>query len=133
MLKKIFIIGAVVALTGCATHRQSNELAGAAVGGIIGNAIGGRGGAAVGAVIGAGVGGSQPTERVQPVYIERPTYTERQIIERRSTPPYIQENSCRIFIERMDRCEFLQHYSDRRSCRIDAHNHYENCMTRRLR
>jgi osmotically inducible lipoprotein OsmB len=71
MLKKILLVGAVVALTGCATHQQSNELAGAAVGGIIGNAVGGRGGAVLGAGLGAMIGHQQPTQREPQVIIER--------------------------------------------------------------
>jgi len=132
MLKKIFVIGAVVALTGCATHQQSNELAGAAVGGVIGNAVGGKAGAVFGAGVGAMIGGQQPTQR--PQIVERQVITpaprvERELIYRE--PHY--QTSCRIFVERLDRCELLRGYSDRMSCRQYERSNLDECLTRRYR
>ena len=122
MLKKIFIVGAVIALTGCATHQQSNELAGAAVGGIIGNAIGGRGGAAVGAVIGAGIGGSQPTQAA-------PVYVERQIIRQE-----IVESCGPRYHRNVNQCEEKYrrdpNYSKEllNACVTEAKYRYQNCI-----
>lgn len=77
MLNKI--IGStlvLIALTGCATHQQSNELAGAVVGGAIGRQIGGTGGAILGAGVGAAIGGQQPTQ------VQRPNVTvQTQVIK----------------------------------------------------
>ena len=67
MLKKIVYSTLVlVALSGCATHQQSNELAGAVVGGAIGRQLGGTGGAILGAGMGAAIGGQQPTQTQRP-------------------------------------------------------------------
>jgi len=80
MLKRIFIVGLIVALTGCATHQQANTAVGAGVGAVIGNAVGGRGGAAVGAVLGTAIGGQQPTQgRVieQQVIVQQPRYYQQ--------------------------------------------------------
>lgn len=66
MLKRILAVVALVTLTGCATHQQSNQGLGAVIGGAIGhNTIGGAGGTAVGAMIGAAIGGNQPTQHSQ--------------------------------------------------------------------
>lgn len=66
MLKKIVCSTLVlVVLSGCATHQQSNELAGAVVGGAIGRQLGGTGGAILGAGMGAAIGGNQPTQPTQ--------------------------------------------------------------------
>jgi hypothetical protein len=80
MLKRIFTVGIIVALTGCATHQQANTAVGAGVGAVIGNAVGGRGGAAVGAVLGTAIGSQQPTysqPRVveQQVIVQQPNYS----------------------------------------------------------
>jgi hypothetical protein len=118
MLKKIFIVGALIALTGCATHQQSNELAGAAMGGVIGNAVGGRAGAVVGAGVGAMIGSQQPTQSHRPVYIERqPVYIERQPIR-----------SCHHFIDRERSCYSLRYSDTRAMCIEDARNRYNACM-----
>jgi hypothetical protein len=82
MLKRIFIVGVMVALTGCATHQQANTAVGAGVGAVIGNAVGGRGGAAVGAVLGTAIGSQQPTHsqpRVieQQVIVQQPRYYQQ--------------------------------------------------------
>lgn len=77
MLKRVLIVGALVALTGCATHQQSNQTLGAIVGGAIGhNAIGGPAGTAVGAIIGSAIGGNQPTYQPRPqvIYTPAPVY-----------------------------------------------------------
>ncbi len=60
MLKRILVVGALVALTGCATHQQANTAVGASVGAVVGHAIGGNGGAVVGAVVGSTIGSQQP-------------------------------------------------------------------------
>lgn len=69
MLKRILIVGVMVALTGCATHQQANTAVGAGVGAVIGNAVGGHGAAAVGAVVGSMIGSQHPTYQPQPVYV----------------------------------------------------------------
>jgi hypothetical protein len=121
MLKKIFIIGAVVALTGCATHQQSNELAGAAMGGVIGNAVGGRAGAVLGAGVGAMIGGQQPTQSQRPVYTERqPVYVERQVIR-----------NCGHYIDRERSCYQLRYGDTRAMCIEDARTRYNSCMHNR--
>lgn len=125
MLKRIFVIGvlgASFALTGCATHRQSNELAGAAVGGVIGHAVGGNAGAVLGAGVGAMIGGQQPVQPVPPVAVP-PVYIERQVIGSR-------RGSCTVFLDRYERCDVFRSYVDRMDCRADARRHYEHCMTR---
>ena len=69
MLKRIFAIGMLVALTGCATHQQANTAVGAGVGAVIGNAVGGRGAGAVGAVVGSMIGSQHSIHQPQPVYV----------------------------------------------------------------
>lgn len=73
MLKKIVYSTLVlVVLSGCATHQQSNELAGAVVGGAIGRQLGGTGGAILGAGMGAAIGSQQPTQTQRPnVIVQR--------------------------------------------------------------
>ena len=63
MLKKIIGVMLLLALTGCATHQQSNEAVGAVIGGTIGHRLGGTGGAILGAGMGAAIGNQQPTQR----------------------------------------------------------------------
>ena len=63
MHKIVYSTLVLVALSGCATHQQSNEAVGAIIGGTIGNRIGGTGGAILGAGMGAAIGGQQPTQR----------------------------------------------------------------------
>lgn len=121
MLKKILIVGAVVALTGCATHQQANTAVGAVVGGAVGHAIGGRGGAAVGAVIGSAMGSQQPTQGGT-VIVERqpPVYVERQIVR-----------DCRIYRERERNC-YTYRYSDTRAmCIEEERNRYHSCLSGR--
>lgn len=73
MLKRILVVGALVALTGCATHQQSNQTLGAIVGGAVGHsAIGGPAGTAIGAMVGAAIGGNQPTYHNYPPVIHAP-------------------------------------------------------------
>lgn len=62
MLKKLFIVGILVAVTGCATHQQANTAVGAGTGAIIGNAVAGRGGAVAGTIFGAMVGSQHPVQ-----------------------------------------------------------------------
>jgi len=62
MRKIVYSTLVLLALTGCATHQQSNEMAGAVIGGVIGRQIGGTGGAILGAGMGAAIGGQQPTQ-----------------------------------------------------------------------
>ncbi len=82
MLNKILIVVAAVALTGCATHQQSNQALGAVVGGAVGHhAIGGRAGTAIGAMVGGAIGGNQPTQQHYPrsVYSAPPVYPDYSI------------------------------------------------------
>ena len=77
MLKRILIVGILVALTGCATHQQANTAVGAGTGAIIGNAVGGKSGAVAGAIFGSMIGSQQPTQpRVveQQVIVQQPRY-----------------------------------------------------------
>ncbi len=60
MLKRILVVGTLVALTGCATHQQANTAVGAGMGAVVGHAIGGSGGAVVGAVLGTAMGSQHP-------------------------------------------------------------------------
>ena len=69
MRKIVYSTLVLLALTGCATHQQSNEMAGAVIGGVIGKQIGGTGGAILGAGMGAAIGGQQSTQ--SRVIIER--------------------------------------------------------------
>jgi hypothetical protein len=126
MLKKIVIVGALLALTGCATHQQSNELAGAAIGGVIGNAVGGRAGAVVGAGVGAMVGGNQPIQSSPPVVVERQI-----VIPRSATPPYTPQRNCRVFIERERGCYTMRYHDTRAMCIESARNRYYDCMNSR--
>ena len=71
MRKIVYSTLVLIALSGCATHHQSNELAGGVIGGVIGNRIGGTSGAILGAGMGTIIGGQQPTQRGQTVYVER--------------------------------------------------------------
>lgn len=64
MLKRLLVITAAVALTGCATHQQSNQALGAVLGGAVGHhAIGGAAGTAIGAMMGSAIAGNQPTHQ----------------------------------------------------------------------
>lgn len=128
MLKKILIVGAIVTLSGCATHTQSNELAGAAIGGVIGHAVGGNAGAVIGAGVGAAIGGQQPTQGGPAVIVER------QIVHpapRISTPPYYPQRNCRVFIEREQGCYTMRYRDTRALCIEDARNRYYDCMNSR--
>lgn len=64
-MRKFIITGvfAIAALTGCASDRDNRILTGAAVGGVIGNAIGGPGATIGGAVIGGWLGSASADER----------------------------------------------------------------------
>ena len=76
MLKRLLVITAAVALTGCATHQQSNQALGAVLGGAVGHhAIGGAAGTAIGAMVGGAIGGNQPTHQHYP----GPVYSSPQI------------------------------------------------------
>ena len=120
MLKKIMYSTLVlIALSGCATHQQSNEAVGAIIGGTIGNRLGGTGGAILGAGMGAAIGGQQPTQpRGQPVYVER------QVI----VPSRAQQ--CHIYLAREQNCYNMRYQDTRAMCIEDARNHYQNCMYR---
>jgi len=100
MLKRIFIVGVMVALTGCATHQQANTAVGAGVGAVIGNAVGGRTGAAMGAVLGTAIGSQQPT-------YSQPRVIEQQIIVQQ--PRYYQQTQVcytdgQILLHRREMC-----------------------------
>lgn len=120
MLKKFVIIGALAALTGCATHQQANTAVGAGTGAVIGHAIGGHGGAVAGAVVGSMIGSQQPTQ--PPVYVTPPpVYTY---------PPYDHRASCEIYKQRERNC-YSYRYSDTRAmCIEDARNRHFHCMVR---
>ena len=118
MLKKIFIVGALVALTGCATHQQANTAVGAGTGAVLGGAMGGRGGALAGAIVGSMIGSQQPVQ-AQP---SQRVYVERQVIvpDRRA--------QCHTYLHRETNCYRL-HYPDVKAmCIEDARKHYERCL-----
>lgn len=71
MRKIVYSTLVLIALSGCATHQQSNQAVGAVIGGTIGHHIGGTGGAILGASVGTIIGGQQPTQHGQTVYVER--------------------------------------------------------------
>jgi hypothetical protein len=128
MLKKIVYSTLVlIALTGCATHQQSNELTGAVIGGALGNRLGGTGGAILGAGMGAAIGGQQPTQqRGQTVYQQRgqTVYVERQVV----VPD--RSYQCQIYRDRERNCYNMRYRDTRAMCIEDARNHYQNCMYR---
>jgi uncharacterized protein YcfJ len=119
MLKKLIGISLVLALTGCATHQQSNEAVGAVIGGTIGHRIGGTGGAILGAGMGAAIGNQQPTQPKGPT-----VYVERQII----VPD--RSHQCRIYRDRERNCYNMRYSDTRAMCIEDARLHYQNCMYR---
>lgn len=123
MLKRIIVLGALVALTGCATHQQANTAVGAGVGAVVGNAMGGRGGAAAGAIVGSMIGSQQPTQ--PPVYVPAPVYVEPEPIYR-----YDHRASCEIYRHQEYNCNGYRYYYDRSVCISDARNRYYHCMTR---
>jgi len=89
MRKIVYSTLVLLALTGCATHQQSNEMAGAVIGGVIGKQIGGTGGAILGAGMGAAVGGQQPTQPQRPnVIVQRQVITADPRGYRYVTPDY---------------------------------------------
>ena len=68
MFKKIFVIGALVALTGCASPYQSNQALGTIVGGALGHATGmGPTATALGMIVGAEAGRNTPVYGYPPV------------------------------------------------------------------
>jgi uncharacterized protein YcfJ len=98
MRKIVYTTLVLVALSGCATHQQSNEMAGAVIGGAIGRQLGGTGGAILGAGMGAAIGSQQPTQSNQPRVI-----VERQVIRPATIRPdysmcnqwnYMERESC---------------------------------------
>jgi hypothetical protein len=99
MLKRFFLIGAIVALTGCATHQQANTAVGAGVGAVVGNAIGGKAGAVMGGVVGASIGSNQPTQ---------PRVVEQHVIVQPQPRYYQQTQTCytdgAILSHRRDMC-----------------------------
>lgn len=67
MFKKLLLVGMIATLTGCATHYQSNQAAGALAGAIVGNAISHGSGiraaaTLMGAAVGASLGAQQPVQ-----------------------------------------------------------------------
>lgn len=110
MLKRVFIIGVVVALTGCATHQQANTAVGAGMGAVFGHAVGGRGGATVGAVVGSMIGSQQPTHQSQPVYVHPAPVTVY--------PDYAP-------------CAHFWHYQERQACYRGAENRARQEQNRR--
>lgn len=56
MFKRVIVIGALIALTGCATNQQSGQAIGAITGAIVGNSVGGGAGKAAATFIGTVVG-----------------------------------------------------------------------------
>lgn len=119
MLKKlVYSTLVLVAVSGCATHQQSNTAVGAGMGAVIGSAVGGRGGAAVGAILGSTIGSQQPTQQGPTVYVER------HII----VPDRYQQ--CRPYMDRERNCYNLRYSDTRAMCIEDARNHYQNCMYR---
>jgi hypothetical protein len=117
MLKRVFIISLALALTGCATHQQSNQALGAVLGGAVGHhAIGGSAGTAIGAMIGGAIGGNQPR-----------VYHEQQIIHPINPSRYAQ---CEIYLRRFANCSSLPTTRDERSCQISERSYYNSCMIR---
>lgn len=118
MRKIVYSTLVLLALTGCATHQQSNEAAGAVIGGVIGNRMGGTGGAILGAGMGTIIGGQQPTQRGQTVYVER-----QYIVPDRAY-------QCRHYADRERNCWNMQYRDTRAMCIEDARQHYQSCMYR---
>jgi uncharacterized protein YcfJ len=118
MRKIVYSTLVLIALSGCATHQQSNELTGAVVGGVIGRQLGGTGGAILGAGMGAAIGGHQPTQRGQTVYVERQV-----IVPNRSY-------QCQQYADRERNCWNMQYRDTRAMCIEDARQHYQSCMYR---
>ena len=56
MFKRVIVIGALIALTGCATNQQSGQAIGAITGAIVGNSVGSGAGKAAATFIGTVVG-----------------------------------------------------------------------------
>ena len=118
MLKKIFIVGALAVLTGCATHQQANTAVGAGAGAVLGGAMAGRGGALVGGVIGSMIGSQHPVQ-AQPV---QRVYIEQQVIvpDRRA--------QCQNYNERIYKCGQLYDPIKRNSCWNYETNNYNRCL-----
>lgn len=117
MLKRILAVGALVALTGCATHQQANTAVGAGMGAVVGHAIGGQGGAVVGAVVGTAIGSQHPVH-APPVYgYPVPVYV---IPDRRA--------QCQIYNERIYNCGRLYDPIHRNRCWTSETQRYNHCM-----
>ena len=76
MLKRGILTLSFVILSGCATHHQANQLAGATVGGVVGHQLGGTGGAVFGAAVGSVIG-SQYTSPQQTCFLNQRLYQAR--------------------------------------------------------
>jgi uncharacterized protein YcfJ len=118
MRKILYSTLVLFALTGCATHQQSNSAVGAVVGGAIGKQIGGTGGAILGAGMGAAIGGQQPTQRGQTVYVERQVIVPNRTYQ------------CHKYVERERNCYNMRYRDTRAMCIEDARMHYDTCMSR---
>ena len=118
MRKIVYSTLVLVALSGCATHQQSNQAVGAVLGGSIGHQLGGVSGAILGAGVGTIIGGQQPTQRGQTVYVERQI-----IVPNRSY-------QCQQYADRERNCWNMQYRDTRAMCIEDARQHYQSCMYR---
>ncbi len=105
MLKRILAVGALVALTGCATHQQANTAVGAGMG------------AVVGAVVGTAIGSQHPVY-APPVYGHpAPVYV---IPDRRA--------QCQIYNERIYNCGRLYDPIHRNRCWNSETHNYNRCL-----
>ncbi len=114
MLKKIAIVAALVALTGCATHQQANTAVGAGIGAVVGHAIGGSSGAVVGTMIGTAMGSQHPAG---PPVVYAPVYP--QVYQRREVCVLNQE----VYNARVAGCD--------NKYRVDpryTRHHWQGCM-----
>ncbi len=122
-MRKIVISTLVLlALTGCATHQQSNELTGAVIGGAIGNKLGGTGGAILGAGMGAAIGAQQPT---QPTHVIRhqPLASRREVCTLNNEAYMKQINHC----DHMFRNSASYHIQNRDACYTQAKKNAYYC------
>ncbi len=117
MLKRILALGAMVVLTGCATHQQANTAVGAGVGAVVGHAIGGQGGAVVGAVVGSTIGSQQPVYTPPAYGYPAPVYV---VPDRRA--------QCQIYYERIYNCGRIYDPIHRHHCWTSETQRYNHCM-----
>ena len=126
-MRKIVISTLVLlALTGCATHQQSNELTGAVIGGALGNRLGGTGGAILGAGMGAAIGSQQPT---QPTQVIRQGRVIRKEVCSLNNEAYMKQihqcdhmfrNSASYHIQNRDAC-YTQAKKNAYSCHVEVY------------